>query len=230
MYLFVKRCCDCFLALIGFIITLPIWIIAIIGIEINDPGPIFYVANRIGKDNKQFKMFKFRSMRVLKEQKAGSEASLRPEKDRIFFVGHLIRKLKIDELPQLLNIIRGDMAIVGPRPVAKDQIDIFRVGRYDEAKKVRPGLTGPAALYDYIYGDKIEDPEEYERLVLPTRLELEAFYPAHMSMGYDIKMIWYTVVCVISSVFHKEPKKILAELTSAVVVETETAASETSVV
>lgn len=214
MYSVIKRIVDCILALVAFIVTLPIWLITIIGIEINDPGPIFYIANRIGKDNKPFRMFKFRSMRVLKNPQEGSEASLRPEEDRIFFVGKLIRKLKIDELPQLLNIIAGDMAIVGPRPVAKDQMNIFRVGRYDEAKRVRPGLTGPAALYDYIYGDQFEDSDvqEYIEKVLPTRRELELVYLQKMSFGFDCRMIFATAFCVCCSMFGKENKKLLNKL------------------
>ena len=84
------------------------------------------------------------------------------------------------------------------------------------AAAVKPGLTGPAALYDYIYGDSVEDPEEYKKLVLPTRLELEAYYPAHMGIWYDVKMIWYTVVCILAAIFKKQPKKIFAELTGCV--------------
>lgn len=228
MYSVIKRIVDCILALVAFIVTLPIWLITIIGIEISDPGPVFYKACRIGMNGNEFSMWKFRSMRVPKKESEKSEASFKADTDRIFKFGYFIRKFKIDELPQLLNIIGGSMSIVGPRPAAKDQVAIMREGKYEIANSVRPGLTGPAALYDYIYGDNVEDPEEYERLVLPTRRELEAYYPAHMSAGYDIKMIWYTVVCIVASAFHKEPKKIFAELTSAVTVETETNIAQTA--
>lgn len=214
MYQGLKRIIDFLLSLLGIIISSPIWLITIIGIEINDPGPIFYMASRIGKEDKEFKMFKFRSMRVLKEPKVGSEASLRPEEARIFAWGKVIRKLKIDEIPQLLNIFIGNMAIVGPRPVAKDQMSIFRVGRYDEAKKVRPGLTGPAALYDYIYGDQFEDfdLEAYMEKILPTRRELELVYLKKMSFSFDIWMFFETAWCVICSASGKENKKLLEKL------------------
>ena len=221
LYLFTKRCFDFFAALIGIVITSPVWIITIFGIFISDPGPIFFKAVRIGKDNKEFSMWKFRSMRVPKKESEKSEASFKADTDRIFKFGALIRRLKIDELPQLINIIDGSMSIVGPRPAAKDQVEIMRAGKYEIAAKVRPGLTGPAALYDYIYGDTIEDLEDYKVLVLPTRLELEAYYPMHMGAWYDIKMIWYTVVCIVFSVFKKEPKKILNELTACVTFENE---------
>ena len=217
-YFFVKRAFDIVASFLGILITSPIWLITIIGIEISDPGPIFYRAKRIGKGNLEFTMWKFRSMRVPKKESEKSEASFKADTARIFAFGELIRRLKIDELPQLLNIFGGTMSVVGPRPAAKDQVDVVRAGKYNIASTVKPGLTGPAALYDYIYGDTVEDLEDYKILVLPTRLELEAYYPEHMGIWYDFKMILYTVVCVLASVFKREPKKIFAELTGCVTV------------
>ena len=218
-YFFIKRAFDIVAALAGIAVTSPIWIIAIIGILVSDFGPIFYVARRVGKDNHEFKMFKFRSMRVPKKESEKSEASFKADTNRIFAFGNLMRKTKIDELPQLLNVLLGDMSVVGPRPAALDQVATMRSGKYGVAASVRPGLTSPSAIYDYIYGDTVEDEEDYERLVLPTRLELEAYYPMHMGVWYDIKMIWYTVVAILATVFGKEPKKIMAELVSAANIE-----------
>lgn len=212
LYFQIKRCFDVVAAFLGLLVTSPLWIVAIIGIYLSDPGPVFFCARRIGKDNKEFKMLKFRSMRVPRNESEKCEASFKADTDRIFPFGHVIRALKIDELPQLLNIISGSMAIVGPRPVSIDQATIMRGGKNAITGSVRPGLTGPAALYDYIYGDKVKDQEQYETLVLPTRLELEAYYPGHMSAGLDIKMIWYTVVCVVATLFNKTPNRILQEL------------------
>lgn len=127
MYKYTKRFLDIFCAAVGILGTSPAWIFAIVGILISDPGPIFYVATRIGKDNKAFKMYKFRSMRIAK---SANEASLRADTNRIFPLGKLIRSLKIDELPQLINILNGTMSVIGPRPVANDQKDLFRVGRW----------------------------------------------------------------------------------------------------
>ena len=229
IYRFFKRAFDMLASLLGIIVSSPIWIITIIGILISDPGPIFYKAVRIGKNNKEFAMWKFRSMRVPKKESEKSEASFKADTNRIFPFGALIRRLKIDELPQLLNIFGGSMSIVGPRPAAKDQVAIMRAGKYAIAASVKPGLTGPAALYDYIYGDSVEDPDDYEKLVLPTRLELEAYYPSHMGAWYDIKMIWYTAVCVLASLFKKEPKRIFKKLTSCVEIpETATEKKDTS--
>ena len=207
-YQFTKRAFDIVASLLGIIATSPIWLIAMIGIIISDPGPIFYVARRVGKNNREFSMYKFRSMR----QGRANESVFRGEEDRIFPFGKFIRATKIDELPQLLCCFLGTMSIIGPRPAAKDQMAITRGGEYAEASTVAPGLSGPAALYDYIYGDTIEDEKDYEEKVLPTRLALEVYYVHHRSIGYDIRMIWYTVVCVFSSVLKKIPKKILNEL------------------
>lgn len=208
---FLKRVFDLLLAFLGILLSSPIWIITVIAILINDFGPIFYCSTRVGKNNKEFKMIKFRSMRVAKDD---DESSLRPDQDRIFFVGKVIRKLKIDELPQLLNIFVGHMAIVGPRPVAKHQMDIFRVGKYEETKIVRPGLTGPAALYDYIYGDQFEDSdiEKYKTEVLPTRRVLELVYIRKYSFWFDTKMFFNTAWCVVCRLFKKTPKKLLFRL------------------
>lgn len=204
-----KRVLDIVCAIIGIIITSPFWIIAIMGISISDWGPIFYTAHRIGKDNKPFKMYKFRSMRVAK---GASEASLRPDEDRIFPFGHFIRKVKIDELPQLLNILNGSMSIVGPRPVAQDQFDLFRTGKWNIAAEVPVGLSGPAALYDFIYGDHFTDEAEYMDKVFETRRELEYVYVKKAGFGYDMKMIIYTVICIAYALFGKECKWILNDL------------------
>lgn len=205
---------DIIISAVAIILSLPFWIIIIIGIEISDPGPVFYKAHRIGKDNEEFSMYKFRSMRVLNEQKAGSESSLRPETDRIFPWGKVIRKLKLDELPQFINIFIGDMSIVGPRPVAKDQMTLFRYGKYDEAKRVKPGITGPAALYDYVYGDQFEEEniDEYMEKVYPTRRELEYVYVKKQGFLFDVWIFFETAVCVWCSALGKENTRLLKKL------------------
>lgn len=148
-------------------------------------------------------------MRVAKN---ADESSLRPDEDRIFTFGHFIRKVKIDELPQLLNILNGTMSIIGPRPVAQDQFNMFRYGKWNEAAKVPVGLSGPAALYDFIYGDQFTDQDEYMQKVYPTRRELEYTYVQKASVLYDLKMIVYTVVCILYALLGKECTWILNEL------------------
>ncbi len=203
-----KRIFDFVAALLGLIVTSPLWLVAAIGVFVSDPGPVFYVSERIGKDNQPFRMWKFRSMR----QGKADESVFRGEEDRIFGFGKFIRATKIDELPQLLCCLAGTMSVIGPRPATKGQMKITRGGKFAVAASVKPGLSGPGAIYDYIYGDTIEDSDEYEEKVLPTRLALEVYYIGHRSWGYDMKMIWYTVVCILSSVFGKTPDKILNEM------------------
>ena len=207
-YTLLKRLFDILLSLIGLAVSAPFWLIAAIGIELSDPGPVFYIARRIGKGNQPFKMYKFRSMR----QGKANEAVFRGDEDRIFPFGRLIRALKIDELPHLLNVLLGTMSVVGPRPAAVDQAHITRGGPYARAGEVPAGLTGPSALYDYIYGDGVEDAAEYEQKVLPTRLELDLVYLEKMSAGFDLRMIWWTVLCILASVLRHRPRRILNTL------------------
>jgi len=209
MYKYIKRILDVICALIGIIGTLPVWLLVVLGILFSDWGPVFYTSTRIGKGNRPFKMYKFRSMRV---DKGANEASLRPDEDRIFPFGKFIRKVKIDELPQLLNILSGTMSVIGPRPVANDQKELFRIGKWNEAAKVAVGLSGPAALYDFLYGDQFTDENEYMERVFPTRRELEYVYVKKMNFCYDVKMVWWTMVCIVYALFGKIHQGILKQL------------------
>lgn len=203
MYSVCKRTFDILCALMGIIGTSPIWVLSIILTEISDPGPVFYFANRVGKDNKNFKMWKFRSMRVAR---GANESSLRPDQDRIFCWGKIMRRLKIDELPQLMNILNGTMSVVGPRPAAVDQVDITRGGENAIASTVPCGLTSHSSLWDYIYGDQFPDEEEYNEKVLPVRLKLDVYYVKHTSFSGDLKLIVWTVAAILYTACGKYPQ------------------------
>lgn len=209
IYRSLKRAFDILCAAIGMVGTSPLWLVAVIGIKASDPGPVFYRARRIGKDNQEFTMWKFRSMRV---ERGADESSLRADTDRIFPFGEFARASKVDELPQLINILNGTMSIIGPRPASVDQVAITRAGRNAIAAEVPCGLSGPSALYDYIVGDAITDEAEYAARVLPTRLALDVYYVQNMSAFYDLKMIWQTLVCIASMMCGRIPQKILDEL------------------
>lgn len=211
MYLFFKRLFDIVASGIALICLSPILIGSAIAIVVSDPGPVFYMANRVGQYDKTFKMFKFRSMRV---DRSANEKSFKADTNRIFPWGKFMRDSKIDELPQLINILIGDMSIIGPRPASVDQVDIVRAGKYAVTSSLKPGLSGPSALYDYIYGDTIEDEKEYEEKVLPTRLDLDVYYTRVKSFWYDVKIIWYTIVCIVMLVSHNKPQAIFDELIS----------------
>lgn len=212
MYSFSKRLFDIISSAIALICLSPVLIGAAIAIVVSDPGPVFYMANRVGKDDKVFKMFKFRSMRV---DRTANEKSFKADTNRIFPWGQFMRDSKIDELPQLINILLGDMSVIGPRPASVDQVDRVRAGKYAATSALKPGLSGPSALYDYIYGDTIEDEKEYEEKVLPTRLDLDLYYTQKKSFWYDMKIIWYTVVCIVMLVSHNKPDSIFEELLEA---------------
>lgn len=151
IYRFAKRCFDFFASLMGLIILLPIFLIIAIAIKIDDPhGPIFYQQVRIGKMQKKFQMFKFRSMCVDADQKlnqltqknevAGAMFKMKHD-PRVTKVGHFIRKYSLDELPQLLNVVLGQMSLVGPRPPLPNEVnryDMFDIQRLN----VKPGCTG----------------------------------------------------------------------------------------
>lgn len=209
VYRATKRAFDIAASALGLVVTCPVWLAAVIGIELSDPGPVFYMANRVGLHDAPFRMFKFRSMRV---DNQANEKSFKADVNRIFPWGAFMRSSKIDELPQLLNVFLGDMSVVGPRPASADQVSITRGGRFAQVGSAKPGLSGPSALYDYIYGDTVTNEAEYERLVLPTRLELDRYYIRAASWKLDMKMIFWTVRCIVNSVFHRSSEKMLAEL------------------
>lgn len=208
-YRVTKRAFDVAASGLGLIVTSPVWLAAVIGIELSDPGPVFYMANRVGLHNEPFRMFKFRSMRV---DKKADEKSFKADVNRIFPWGSFMRASKIDELPQLLNVFLGNMSVIGPRPASTDQTAVTRGGKYAQVGSVKPGLSGPSALYDYIYGDTIEDEAEYERLVLPRRLELDRYYIRNAGWKLDIKMIFWTVRCIGNSLLHRSSEGMLTEL------------------
>lgn len=202
-YKIAKRTFDFICAFIGIVGTSPIWLFSIIATLISDWGPLFYFANRIGQNNKQFKMWKFRSMRVAR---GANEASLRPDQDRIFWWGKWMRRLKIDELPQLINILNGTMSIVGPRPAAVDQMNITRGGKNAIASTVPCGLTSQSSLWDYIYGDLFSNEEEYNEKVLPIRLKLDIYYVKHAGCLWDLRLIIWTVLAILYTALGKYPQ------------------------
>lgn len=207
-YRFFKRFFDILLSMLGLVLTIPVCLLAAVGILISDPGPVFYLAKRTGKNNRVFTMLKFRTMR----QGKANESVFRGEESRVFPFGGFLRRTKIDELPQLVNILIGDMCVVGPRPAATSQLEMVRGGKYAQIADVPSGLTSPSALYDYIYGDSITDSEAYNELVLPTRLKLDLVYLNKRGFFFDLKMISWTVLCILASVFRIPPYRIYHQL------------------
>ncbi len=189
----IKRALDIFLCSIALLTLSPIYLIAIVGIRLSSRGPILYHSERAGRNGTPFHFYKFRSMHVTDNDKKMFVA----DADRLFPFGLFMRRTKIDELPQLLNVIKGEMSIVGPRPMPVSSVDRIYSGKYSIVKTVKPGLTSAASLYDYTVGDTYKDDKAYQREVLPVKLELELYYVNHRSFVYDCQLVWRTIETIV---------------------------------
>lgn len=195
IYKFIKRFFDILLSMIALLCLSPVFLVTILAIKIEDGGPAFFTQLRAGKDMKPFKMYKFRSMYVnadeklqdlLKNNEQTGHAFKIKNDPRITKVGKFIRKVSIDELPQLINIIKGDMSIVGPRPILTWQME--ECNDYEKQRLiVQPGLT----CYWQISGRANIEWEEW--------VELDLDYIRDMSLRTDIKMIVKTIPAVFTS-------------------------------
>lgn len=204
----IKRILDIVLCTFALVVLSPIFLITAIAIKLSSPGPVFYYSDRTAKDHRRFHFYKFRSMHVTNADKGLFVA----DANRLFTIGKIIRRLKIDELPQLLNVIKGDMSIVGPRPMPWDSVDTTYYGKYQKILSVRPGLTSAASLYDYTVGDTYSDNDAYMKEVLPIKLDMEMLYVERQSFGYDCQLVWRTIVTILQVLFGKKEFKEQPEL------------------
>jgi sugar transferase (PEP-CTERM system associated) len=184
-----KRLSDIVLSLIGLVVALPLMAFSAAALRISSPGPIVYSQRRVGKDGRPFTIHKFRSMRVDAEATTGAVWSTEND-PRVTPVGRLLRRTRLDELPQLWNVLRGDMSFVGPRPERPEFVaDLTRqIPFYGQRHVVRPGLTGWAQVR-HRYGSTLDDAQE--------KLQYDLFYIKHMSMPFDIYIILETVKTVL---------------------------------
>ncbi|MDD6811572.1 MAG: undecaprenyl-phosphate glucose phosphotransferase [Lachnospiraceae bacterium] len=178
-----KRIVDVVVALIGLVVASPIMIVSAIAIKCSSKGPVIFKQERIGLHNKPFLMYKFRTMEV---QKPGTEKKGWTVKDdpRVTKVGKLLRRTSMDELPQLFNILKGDMSVVGPRPERPQFVEKFKeeIPRYMVKHQVRPGLTGWAQINGYRGDTSIK-----------KRIEYDIFYIENWTMSFDIKIMFLTI-------------------------------------
>lgn len=209
MYSFLKRCFDLLFAVLFLLVFSPIYILTWIIIKIVSPGPAIYKAKRVGKDGVLFDCYKFRSMRV---DSGKVRLTTLGNDDRIFPFGKFIRKTKIDEMPQVVNILKGEMSVVGPRPEDQENAEKVYVGEYKHILDVKPGLTSTASLYDYTHGELFEDEESYEKIFMPPKLQLELYYVNHKAVWYDLWLIlktaWLIVLKTCGKTNFKEPKEL----------------------
>ena len=178
-----KRIVDIVTALVGLVVSFPVMLCAAIAVGCTSRGPIIFKQERIGLHNKPFKMYKFRTMEV---QKPSKEAQGWTTKDdpRVTKVGKFLRRTSIDELPQLFNILKGDMSVVGPRPERPQFVEKFKeeIPRYMVKHQVRPGLTGWAQINGYRGDTSIK-----------RRIEYDIFYIENWTMSFDIKIMFLTI-------------------------------------
>ena len=189
-----KRVFDILFAICYLVLFSPVYFLTWIIIKIVSPGPAIYKAKRVGKDGVLFDCYKFRSMRV---DSGKVRLTTLENDDRIFPFGKFIRKAKIDEMPQVVNILKGEMSVVGPRPEDKENADKVYVEEYKHILEVKPGLTSTASLYDYTHGELFEDEESYEKEFMPKKLKLEMYYVKHRSFWYDIQLVLRTAWLII---------------------------------
>lgn len=200
----IKRIFDILFSSVLLILLSPLLCLVSIIIKLTSKGPVIYKAKRIGKEAKPFTLYKFRSMHV--DSGIVRVTTLRND-ERIYPFGKFIRKTKIDELPQLLNILIGQMSVVGPRPEDIDIAKNIYVGEYEDIYSIKPGLTSPASLFDYTHGELYENEELYIEEFLPQKLDMELHYVKNKSFIYDIQLIIRTGMIIIQMFFGKKKFK-----------------------
>ena len=177
-----KRGVDIFGAIVAIILFSPVMIVTAIMIKKTSPGPLIFSQERVGLQNRPFKMYKFRSM-IVQDEKKEKKGWTTKDDPRVTTVGRFIRKTSIDELPQLFNVLRGDMSLVGPRPERPQFVEKFKeeIPRYMIKHQVRPGLTGWAQVNGYRGDTSIK-----------KRIEHDLYYIENWTLGFDFKIIFLT--------------------------------------
>lgn len=192
------RSLDILISFFGLVVLSPVLIIVALIIVIDDPGPVFYRQLRVGRYGRDFRIFKFRSMRV-NADKAGL-ITVGDRDPRVTRAGYYIRKYKIDELPQLLNVLIGDMSLVGPRPEVRRYVDLYT----DEQRRVlsvRPGITDYASI-EYVDENRLlaasNDPDKtYIDEIMPAKIALNMRYINHPTLGEYLRILFLTAKAIV---------------------------------
>ena len=197
MYLFLKRLLDIIVSFITLIILLPLFIPIIVALRLTAEGEVFYFQERIGLNNSRFQIWKFATM--LKNSMNIGTGSITLQNDfRVTPIGKFLRKTKINELPQIINILKGDISLVGPRPLVTKTFLAYSEEIQSKIYKVKPGLTGIGSIVfrdeeSLISSVKDEDPHEfYKRVIAPYKGELEMWYQENRSFFLDFQLIFMT--------------------------------------
>jgi lipopolysaccharide/colanic/teichoic acid biosynthesis glycosyltransferase len=188
-----KRGFDIVLSFVGLCLISPVLLVIAALVKLASPGPVLYCGVRVGRNGEPFRILKFRTMVVDAEKRGGSATA--GDDPRLTAIGKFLRRYKLDELPQLFNVLKGDMSFVGPRPEVQKYVD-----RYSEEEKavlqLRPGITDWASIWNSNEAAVLEgssDPEKtYEELILPTKLALQRHYLQNHSCITDMKILFHT--------------------------------------
>jgi lipopolysaccharide/colanic/teichoic acid biosynthesis glycosyltransferase len=189
-----KRLFDIILSLLGLIVLSPILIIIAIAVKVNSKGPVFFRQKRVGRSGKPFILYKFRSMTLFQ---LAMEGIFEPGNvSRVTAVGKFFRKSKLDELPQLINVLIGDMSLVGPRPEVGNWVEVYP-DAWKKILTVRPGITDNASIIfqneESILAEAVDPEQVYREIILPKKLELYADYVDNRSFQGDIMIILRTL-------------------------------------
>ena len=190
----IKRLFDIGISLIALIMLLPLFILIAIAIKINSRGSAFYKQTRVGKDGNEFELFKFRTM-YINSDRAGL-LTIGSKDYRITSVGYWLRKYKLDELPQLLNVLKGDMSFVGPRPEVRKYVNLYTPAQL-RVLSVKPGVTDWASIKYFDENDILagsDDPEDmYINVIVPSKISKNLEYIDNQDLFMDLKIILSTI-------------------------------------
>jgi lipopolysaccharide/colanic/teichoic acid biosynthesis glycosyltransferase len=191
----VKSVIDILGSGLGLVILSPVFLWVALKIKLDDGGPIFYKGRRVGKGGKLFEMYKFRTM-VIGADKLGGPSTAADD-PRLTGIGLFLKKYQLDELPQLINVFKGKMSLVGPRPEVEMYVDMMTIEQKNAILSVRPGMTDYASLWNFHESEILKgakDPEiAYQKLIRPKKLALQMRYVKECSLWVDIKIIFLTI-------------------------------------
>lgn len=190
-----KRLLDLVVSAVGLVILAPFFLVFAAAIKVDSRGPVFYLQERVGRGGMIFRLFKFRTMRVGADKATAITVGQRDP--RITSVGYFLRRFKLDELPQLINVLKGEMSLVGPRPELKRFVDLYQ-GDQRKVIEVTPGITDYASLEFRNENELLEGKQDpidfYVKEILPKKLELNLKYIREQSLWTDVKIIALTIV------------------------------------
>jgi len=192
----IKRLFDIIFSFFGLIVISPLLLVIAILIKKESPGPVFYRGVRMGRGGKPFRIFKFRTMVENAEELGGPSTA--SDDRRLTKIGLSLKKYQLDEIPQLINVLKGEMSLVGPRPEVPLYIDMMSEEEKKIILSIRPGMTDNASLWDFHEGEILKgspDPEKtYQEKIRPTKIKLQMEYVKNRSFLLDLKIILKTIL------------------------------------